>query len=67
MCRRDHLSLLLPLLRRDRLADARLLATGISGSKIVAPAILGDGRGLLKAAIRDENPVAFLEQSASTR
>jgi acetoin:2,6-dichlorophenolindophenol oxidoreductase subunit beta len=35
--------------------------TGITGLKIVAPATPGDAKGLLKAAIRDENPVVFLE------
>ena len=34
---------------------------GITGLKIVAPATPADARGLLKAAIRDENPVVFLE------
>jgi pyruvate/2-oxoglutarate/acetoin dehydrogenase E1 component len=34
---------------------------GISGLKIVAPATPGDARGLLKASIRDDNPVLFLE------
>jgi pyruvate/2-oxoglutarate/acetoin dehydrogenase E1 component len=29
--------------------------------KVVAPASAGDAKALLKAAIRDENPVAFLE------
>jgi pyruvate/2-oxoglutarate/acetoin dehydrogenase E1 component len=33
----------------------------ITGLKIVAPATPGDAKGLLKAAIRDENPVLFLE------
>jgi pyruvate/2-oxoglutarate/acetoin dehydrogenase E1 component len=35
--------------------------TGITGLKIVAPATPADAKGLLKAAIRDENPVVFLE------
>jgi pyruvate/2-oxoglutarate/acetoin dehydrogenase E1 component len=34
---------------------------GITGLKIVAPATPADAKGLLKAAIRDENPVIFLE------
>ena len=35
--------------------------TGITGLKIVAPATPADAKGLLKAAIRDDNPVVFLE------
>jgi acetoin:2,6-dichlorophenolindophenol oxidoreductase subunit beta len=35
--------------------------TGIPGLKIVAPATPGDAKRLLKAAIRDENPVVFFE------
>jgi acetoin:2,6-dichlorophenolindophenol oxidoreductase subunit beta len=35
--------------------------TGITGLKIVAPSTPADAKGLLKAAIRDENPVVFLE------
>ena len=34
---------------------------GIPGLKIVAPATPADAKGLLKAAIRDDNPVVFLE------
>jgi acetoin:2,6-dichlorophenolindophenol oxidoreductase subunit beta len=34
---------------------------GIPGVRIVAPATAGDAKALLKAAIRDENPVLFLE------
>jgi pyruvate/2-oxoglutarate/acetoin dehydrogenase E1 component len=34
---------------------------GVTGLKIVAPAMPADARGLLKAAIRDDNPVVFLE------
>jgi len=34
---------------------------GITGLKLVAPATPGDAKGLLKAAIRDDNPVVFLE------
>jgi pyruvate/2-oxoglutarate/acetoin dehydrogenase E1 component len=34
---------------------------GIPGLKIVAPSTPADAKGLLKAAIRDENPVVFLE------
>src|SRR5256885_6636226 len=35
--------------------------TGITGLKLVAPSNPADAKGLLKAAIRDENPVVFLE------
>ncbi len=35
--------------------------TGIPGLKIVAPSTPADARGLLKAAIRDDNPVVFFE------
>jgi acetoin:2,6-dichlorophenolindophenol oxidoreductase subunit beta len=35
--------------------------TGITGLKIAAPATPADAKGLLKAAIRDDNPVVFLE------
>jgi pyruvate/2-oxoglutarate/acetoin dehydrogenase E1 component len=34
---------------------------GITGLKIVAPATPADAKGLLKASIRDENPVVFFE------
>ena len=34
---------------------------GITGLKIVAPATPADAKGLLKSAIRDDNPVVFLE------
>ena len=34
---------------------------GVPGLKIVVPAFAGDAKGLLKSAIRDENPVIFLE------
>lgn len=33
----------------------------IPGMKVVCPATPADGKGLLKAAIRDDNPVMFLE------
>jgi pyruvate/2-oxoglutarate/acetoin dehydrogenase E1 component len=35
--------------------------TGITGLKIVAPATPADAKGLLQAAIRDDNPVIFFE------
>lgn len=35
--------------------------TGITGLKIVAPSTPADAKGLLKAAIRDDNPVVFFE------
>ncbi len=34
---------------------------GVPGLKIVAPSTPADAKGLLKAAVRDENPVLFLE------
>jgi pyruvate/2-oxoglutarate/acetoin dehydrogenase E1 component len=34
---------------------------GVTGLKIVAPSTPGTAKGLLKAAIRDENPVIFFE------
>jgi len=34
---------------------------GVPGLKIVAPATPADAKGLMKAAIRDDNPVLFLE------
>ncbi|MCJ7471583.1 MAG: dehydrogenase E1 component subunit alpha/beta [Actinobacteria bacterium] len=38
------------------------LVTHIPGLKVVAPASAHDFKGLLKSAIRDENPVIFFEQ-----
>ena len=35
--------------------------TGITGLKVAAPATPADAKGLLKAAIRDDNPVLFFE------
>jgi pyruvate dehydrogenase E1 component beta subunit len=34
----------------------------VAGLKVVAPATPADAKGLLKASIRDDNPVVFLEQ-----
>jgi pyruvate dehydrogenase E1 component beta subunit len=38
------------------------LYTNIPGLKVVAPSTAYDAKGLLKSAIRDNNPVIFLEQ-----
>lgn len=35
--------------------------TGVTGLKIVTPSTPADAKGLLKAAIRDDNPVVYLE------
>lgn len=37
------------------------LLTGIAGLKVVTPSTPADAKGLLKAAVRDDNPVIFLE------
>ena len=41
--------------------DLHSWATNIPGIKVVAPATPEDAKGLMKAAIRDDNPVLFVE------
>ena len=41
--------------------------TNVPGLKIITPATPYDAKGLLKAAIRDDNPVIFLEQKMMYR
>ncbi len=41
--------------------DLHSWATNIPGVKVVAPATPSDAKGLMKAAIRDDNPVLFIE------
>ena len=48
-------------LRRNPLADARVLVHGGAGLKIACPSTPADAKALLKAAIRDDNPVLFFE------
>jgi pyruvate dehydrogenase E1 component beta subunit len=43
------------------------LYTNIPGLKVVAPSTAYDAKGLLKSAIRDNNPVIFLEQKTLYR
>jgi pyruvate dehydrogenase E1 component beta subunit len=43
------------------------LYTNIPGLKVVAPSTARDAKGLLKSAIRDNNPVIFLEQKTLYR
>ena len=40
---------------------------GVTGLKIVAPSTPADAKGLLKAAIRDDNPCSSSSTSGSTR
>lgn len=37
------------------------MLTNVPGLKVIAPSTPADGKGLLKAAIRDNNPIIFLE------
>ena len=39
----------------------------VPGLKVIAPSTAADAKGLLKAAIRDPNPVMFLENEISLR
>lgn len=41
-----------------------VLFAHIPGLKVVAPGTAADAKGLMKAAIRDNNPVVYLEQAA---
>ena len=51
-----------PPARPDPLALARgAVYLHVPGLKVVAPSTPADAKGLLKAAIRDDNPVIFIE------
>jgi len=41
--------------------------TGIPGLKVVMPSTPADAKGLLKASVRDDNPVVFIEHICFTR
>ena len=46
---------------QKRVQGAKTEAAKYPGIKIVAPATVADAKGLLKSAIRDDNPVMFIE------